>query len=184
MTTLTIPLSSLTLSPFSKRVPTRSLTPELCVHFTRFGTCKHSSSCRFIHDLGCVQLCRNHLRGVCNKGDCPLSHERDKSRTPECQRWLQNKCPFSAEDCVYLHVKKSPNAVECQAFREAYCCLGRRCPLRHVMPQTSDAIGVKRKRTEPAESTTEEDEASATLLEEERMLEEAWIQGKDLQWFL
>jgi hypothetical protein len=150
------------------------------MHFVRHGTCKHESECRFVHDLGRVQLCRAALRGACERGEaCPLSHDRDVERAPECPRFLLGRC-VSAALCPFAHVKKASLAPECPEFSNSYCVRGRRCPLRHLPPPGE---ANKRKIQEISdripESTTEDEGKN-----EDEILAAAWEAGKRMQMFM
>ena len=179
---LRLRVSGLPPSPFSRILPTRSVSDELCLHFVRHGSCKHETQCRFVHDLGRVQLCRAALRSECSRVSCPLSHDRDVERAPECQRWLRGRCALAS--CPYAHVKKSANAPDCPAFLNAYCIRGRRCPLRHLPPakliseSTEDDL-----TTSPTPLASDHQVRPGEEEEEERILAEAWEAGKHLTMF-
>ena len=166
-------LSNLRESPFSVLLPTKGLTAgsdELCMHFVKHGTCKHEDTCRFVHDSGRVQLCRAYLRGDCVRGDkCPLSHDRDPDRQPQCGMFLKAACFDS--NCRFLNIKKSSSAEECADFVNSYCSRGKYCPYLHYVP-----AGVKRKAEEAVDSEEE-------LVNEEAEFEKAWSRGKELKMF-
>ena len=171
----TLYLTQLRPSPFSRLIPTRGLTngvDSLCMHFIKFGTCKHSDQCRHLHDTGKVQLCRAYLRGDCQKGDsCPLSHDRDPDRMPECGRFLRGLCFDS--NCRYVHVKKGSDSPDCVDFFQSYCKRGKYCPHRHYVPQ-----GIKRR-----DGSSEEEEIEEDKFNEEEELDKAWDKGKTMKWF-
>jgi hypothetical protein len=147
-------------------------TAELCMHYCKRGTCKHGSSCRYIHDRSKVwtiqvlaysfpqvQLCRSFLQGSCTRdaGTCAMSHDLDLARMPECGLFLRNLC--IDPNCSYLHVKKPETAVTCDLFVNSWCPRGVDCPLRHYV-----APAEKRQREESPEEDDRPEEDEDSLL--------------------
>ena len=183
-------LSQLRASSFSRLLPTRG-SDELCMHFIRFGSCKHGSTCRFIHDAGKVQLCRAYLRGECDKGEgCALSHDHDPDRQPECGMFLKAQC-FD-DKCRFLHIKKSQGVGDCCDFQNSYCSKGKYCTLRHYLPPSKRAREAEPEAVDRSkrplldlseEDSSEEGDRKGAGFNEEEVLDKAWEQGRTLQMF-
>ena len=113
-----------------------------------------------------VALCRAYLRKECSKpqSDCPLSHDLDPDRTPECGMFLRGLC--IDRDCRYLHVKKSQDAPDCEEFKSSYCPLGARCPKRHYFAPLSAEKKRQREESGEEEEVPDEDELLKRTWEE------------------
>jgi hypothetical protein len=163
---------------------------ELCNHFCRTGKCKHGSNCKYVHDCTkvCsryidispsslqVQICRSFLREECTKSsdECSLSHELDPNRIPECGLFLRNLC--INPDCKFLHIRKSPNAPECQDFLTSWCPLGVNCPKRHYVPPSSEKKRIRENDDEEGDAPPSEDEDNA--------LQRIWNEESSLKFYM
>lgn len=97
------------------------------------GCCPKGPSCRYIHDVSKVSICRKLLsKGDCSEGDsCDLSHDITEERIPLCMHFAKGKCINPS--CPYLHAQHSQSDPVCRAFGTyGYCDKGAQCPDRHV----------------------------------------------------
>ncbi|KAJ8121675.1 hypothetical protein ONZ43_g1938 [Nemania bipapillata] len=100
---------------------------------TEGGTCAKGPSCRYIHDISKIAVCRNWLvKSECPKGDsCDLSHDITEERTPLCMHFTNGNC--NNPSCSYVHAKHAPTDPVCRTFGiYGYCEKGAQCPARHV----------------------------------------------------
>ena len=58
--------------------------------------------------------------------------------------------------CRFLHVKKSPNALDCEEFKSSNCPLGVSCPKRHYFAPLS--LEQKRQREESSEEDGQDED--------------------------
>lgn len=86
--------------------------------------------CKYIHDTFKVAVCRDFIKGKCNKEDCLLSHNIDSGKMPECYYFKRGIC-YSTK-CPYSHVHVNPNALVCDEFAKGYCPLGDKCKFKHI----------------------------------------------------
>jgi len=50
---------------------------QVCLFFTRYGSCKFGDNCSFNHDASTVAICRKFILGKCTNSNCTLSHVID-----------------------------------------------------------------------------------------------------------
>ncbi|KAI1179328.1 hypothetical protein F4777DRAFT_575027 [Nemania sp. FL0916] len=106
---------------------------ENCKTFSWTGTCAKGPTCRYVHDVSKIAICRNWLlKSDCPMGDnCDLSHEKTEERTPLCMHFANGNC--NNPSCSFVHAEHSPADPVCRAFGiYGYCEKGARCPARHV----------------------------------------------------
>ncbi|KAI0109515.1 hypothetical protein GGR51DRAFT_511806 [Nemania sp. FL0031] len=106
---------------------------EYCKTFSWTGTCPKGPTCRYIHDISKIAICRNWLvKSECPKGDnCDLSHDITEERTPLCMHFANGNC--NNPSCSYVHAEHSPSDPVCRTFGiYGFCDKGAQCPARHV----------------------------------------------------
>jgi len=110
-------------------VKTKERSKELCLFYNKFGKCNHQDTCKFIHDLSKVSVCRRFLAGKCVETSCLLQHKVITGQMPACDYFQRGLC--TRESCPYSHVHVNPNAKLCEAYLKGYCPEGDKCKLKH-----------------------------------------------------
>jgi hypothetical protein len=111
----------------------RANKTQYCMFYNLFGKCNKEDSCRYLHDPDKVSICRQFLRGTCDKSPCLLKHIVSAERMTVCHAFLRGECADDA--CPYSHVRVNSKAAACPDFLKGFCPLGSLCKLRHVRAQ-------------------------------------------------
>jgi hypothetical protein len=115
----------------SKKVAKKKKAEDHCLFFLKFGQCRSGNSCKFLHDLKKIAICRKLIQtGICNDKNCLLSHQIDPQKMPICMYFQKGVC--YNEKCLYRHVKLDNNTSACPDFQKGFCIKGLECELLHI----------------------------------------------------
>jgi hypothetical protein len=119
-----------------------------------------------------VPVCRDYIRGACNRGDtCPYHHivNFKSNGADHCRDFQRGVCARGAT-CPYAHV---PEYVEiCRDHQRGHCKRGLVCPFHHGQTVASPS-SVKRRRDDDSERVSRrryEDVDVDSLIEENKRL--------------
>ena len=76
-----------------------------CTQYNRYGRCDRGRSCKYVHDVAQVAVCRAFITGSCSDVRCLLTHELQPEKMPVCRHFLRGACALPQAECLYLHVK-------------------------------------------------------------------------------
>ena len=105
--------------------------------------------------LSQLALSKSYSQGPARRSAAVPIHRASLAINEVCQRFLRNRCKFSAETCDRLHVlprsrdqpdplrlmQSTGSRADCRAFRAGRCSYGERCRYRHPPPEGQSELG-------------------------------------------